>query len=330
MDLSLDAPKRAEGEGLLPGCTEGRPTMPIVRLFSPDEPARSGLTVRDVMDSFLAHKAKGGAQRANEDRLYCLNQFCRSFGEWSVTDLCPDDLEDWLKRRERLKSNHSKKRWCSSINAAFNWACRSKRIIPYNPVVGVVVRPGKRGRPLTNAEVKGILREATDRRMRRLVLFLRYTGCRPGEAAKALWTNLDLQRAVLILSEHKTADATGEDRVIYLSAQAVRLLALIARTDKHEHIFVNAWGLPWKQSALSQRMTGIRARAKIPADAKLYGNRHAFATEAVLRGVDIATLAQLLGHKGTRTTSTYIHLAGKDDHLHRAIEKIFGKGTATT
>lgn len=298
----------------------------VPRLFRPeqDAPDPTAPTVETVVNSYLQHAANHGkSQRAREDRARVLGLFVRAFGPHAVADLCPDDLEEWIGRQQQLKSQWSRRRWCTTVNAALNWAQRKKRLIPYNPLAGVTIRPGKRGRPLTDSEFAAIIRCATDQRFRRLVLFLRYTGCRPGEAAEARWTDLDLERGVISLDQHKTAHVTGEPRVIYLPPQALRLLALIACTDRSDaHIFVNAWGQPWKQPALSGRMRGIRRRAGITADIKLYGNRHRFATDAVLSGVELATLAQLMGHKGTRTTMTYLHLAGKDEHLRKAVEQI--------
>jgi AraC-like DNA-binding protein len=58
-------------------------------------------------------------------------------------------------------------------------------------------------------------------------------------------------------------------------------------------------------------MQRARERAKIPDEVKLYGLRHAFGTRAILNGVDIKTLAELLGHTTTRMSEHYIHLAGQ-------------------
>ena len=299
--------------------------MPSIQIYRPDQLGLAGApTVESVVDSYLRHSAsQGTSARAREDRERVLGLFVRSFGPRAVIDLCPDDLEEWIGRQDSLKSAWSRRRWCTTINAALNWAQKKKRLIPYNPLAGVTIRPGKRGRPLTNREFAGIIREATDKRFRRLVLFLRYTGCRPGEAASARWSDLDSERGAIVLAQHKTCHVVAEPRVIYLPPQAVRLLALIARTDRQEpHIFVNGWGNPWRQNALSARMAGIRDRAGIPKDAKLYGNRHRYACDAILSGVELKTLSLLMGHTTTRTTEYYVHLAGKDAHLRSAVEKI--------
>ena len=53
----------------------------------------------------------------------------------------------------------------------------------------------------------------------------------------------------------------------------------------------------------------------------MYGIRHQFGTQAVVSGVDIKTLSELMGHTTTRTTEHYIHLAGHQEHLAAAMQR---------
>ncbi len=76
---------------------------------------------------------------------------------------------------------------------------------------------------------------------------------------------------------------------------------------------------PWTKNTLAQRVKRARKLAGIPDDAKLYGVRHAFGTRAVLNGVPLKTLAELLGHTTTRMSEHYVHLAGQHAHLASAM-----------
>ena len=77
-----------------------------------------------------------------------------------------------------------------------------------------------------------------------------------------------------------------------------------------------------KAPSLDSRDLTVRKAAGISDDAKLYGLRHGFGTRAVLNGVDIKTLSELLGPTTTKMSEHYLHIAGQTPHLARAIEKI--------
>jgi hypothetical protein len=44
-------------------------------------------------------------------------------------------------------------------------------------------------------------------------------------------------------------------------------------------------------------------------------------TQAILNGLDVARVAELVGHRSILTTQTYLHLSGKKPHLQSAAQK---------
>jgi site-specific recombinase XerD len=92
------------------------------------------------------------------------------------------------------------------------------------------------------------------------------------------------------------------------------------------HVCVNAKGKPWDRASLALRMVRLRQRAGLPDDCKLYGLRHRFATEAVRRGVNLKTVAELLGHTSTRMTEHYVHLGADLGQLAEAVKSVASGG----
>jgi integrase len=310
-------------------------------------------TVASVIDLYLEHAKRRYAERSLYERRLLLQAFAEAHGFRTVNDrdCLPFHLTSWLDAHPEWGSDWTKAHVVAVIQRPFNWAAK-QRLIACNPFRGVSHRPGEPRRPLTDAEFRGLLKAAerkrkfrpspgkkklypSDRRrrmrpspgarFRQLVVFLRFTGARPGEASKLKWEHVDCENAVIVLPKHKTSRTQRQPRprVIPLHPVVVKLLIHIRRrSDPGEFVFLTHRKTPWNRSNLSLRLCRARERAGIPPDAKLYGLRHAYGTRAIVNGVDIKTLAELLGHTTTRMAEHYVHLAGQRSHLHRAVERV--------
>jgi site-specific recombinase XerD len=90
-------------------------------------------------------------------------------------------------------------------------------------------------------------------------------------------------------------------------------------------VFLNKRGRPWTTNAIRLQIHCIRLKMKLAADVTAYMLRHTFGTKAVLNGVDVATVAELMGHVDTKMVSAvYVHLADPTDHLTAAAFKAAG------
>ena len=193
-----------------------------------------------------------------------------------------------------------------TLSIAFSYAVE-RGYIPINPVRGVKTTPDKsRERFLSGRELErlGHVLETSNENPAAIAIIrlLLLTGCRHGEIAGLKWSEVDLDRGFLRLSDSKTGK-----RQIYLSEQAADVLRQV-------HRFA---GSPWVFPATSGeghfRGTGgiwirIRQRAGLE-DVRLHDLRHTFASQAINGGAPIEVIAELLGHKDTRTTRRYAHLA---------------------
>jgi integrase len=62
-------------------------------------------------------------------------------------------------------------------------------------------------------------------------------------------------------------------------------------------------------------------------DFRFHDLRHTFATRLAMKGVDLATIAKLMGHHGIRMTERYAHLS--EDRLREAAEMLTDTRTDT-
>lgn len=83
-----------------------------------------------------------------------------------------------------------------------------------------------------------------------------------------------------------------------------------------EHVFPSERGTPWGRHGLCRHILRLRRRIGLADDVTLYGMRHAFATEAIARRIDIKSVSIALGHSRTSTTEAhYVHLDHRLDLL---------------
>ncbi len=308
-------------------------------------------TVASIIDLYLAHAAKKLGERTLYERTHYLQAFAEAHGWRKIASCLPFHLTSWLDGNPQWASDWTVASVITKVQRPFNWAVK-QGLIAVNPFRGVTHQVGQPRRPLTDAEFQALMRSTStwikrqrakktypcDRkrrqrpsagaRFRQLLVFLRYTGARPGEAGNLEWTDIDLENAVIVLHEHKTSrtQRVKKPRVIPLHPIVLNLLIHIRkRNEPGTYVFLNHRKTPWNRSNLSLRVRRARAIAGIADDAKLYGLRHAFGTRAVLNRLDIKTLAELMGHTSTRMTEHYVHLAGQGAHLAAAMLQANGR-----
>jgi integrase len=326
----------------------------ILKGSAHDGPARP--RVADVIDRYLTLHKTTYSERAYAERLRILQAFAEAHGWRKLTDkdCLPVHVEEWLAGHPGWKSDWTKAQVISIVQRPFNWAAK-KRLIPNNPFRGVEKVQGEPRRPMTDAEFQAVLRHASVRtakpavgrypsgrkvcpsdrrrrqwpspaaRFRQVLVFLRFTGCRPAEVRGLEWGDVDLDARELVLRRHKTRKKTKKPRRVPIHPVVLKLLIFVRRLNQPgTHVFLTHRKTPWHRVSLAQRLKRSRRAAGVPEDAKLYGLRHAFGTRAILRGVDIKTLAELLGHTTTRMSEHYVHIAGHRAHLAEAMAKVNG------
>ncbi len=135
----------------------------------------------------------------------------------------------------------------------------------------------------------------------------------------------------LVLKEHKTAGKTRKPRVIWLTEPMKKLLAVLRRDSQSEFVFVNSRGKPWTMNAVRLQVGRLKEKLGLAKDVCSYLIRHQWGTQAILGGVDVATVAECMGHTSLDMVSTvYVHLAEQHGHLQDAMQKAARRPAAPT
>lgn len=183
----------------------------------------------------------------------------------------------------------------------FNLACDEWEIIPVNPAKRLKVpeAPEGRTRHLDPKELKGLL-EACPQWLRPIAGLAVSTGMRRGEFLRICWRDVDLNAGRILLSITKN----GKPRYAYLNQLSRQVLASL-EPEKHksaDKLFPNV-------TPAQVTVAFIRACKDAGIqDFSIHDLRHTFASQVRMRGADLHTVGQLLGHKDLRMTARYAHL----------------------
>ncbi|MDA7475340.1 site-specific integrase [Planktomarina temperata] len=199
-----------------------------------------------------------------------------------------------------------------------------------NPCLGIKAFPEqKRKRYLSSEELERlrvVLNNWTERepeskrwwvrwRFAQMIRLLLLTGARTGNIMRGRWEWLSWNQRTLTVpaEEHKTGGKTGEELVIHLSDDAVRILR-----DLQTHNTESPWIIPGMDPAIamtrqSQMWNALLKDAEIDShpvwgQLRIHDLRHSFASFALSNGLSLGVVGQLLGHQSTQTTSRYAHL----------------------
>ena len=133
---------------------------------------------------------------------------------------------------------------------------------------------------------------------------LALTGRRRNEILMLKWSMIDWQHSLLNLPDTKTGDLR-----VPVSARVLALLKHIhEQTGRPRDGYVLRTYKGTRLRGINDTWRKVRAAAGLE-DVRLHDLRHSFASDALMSGVPLAVVGELLGHKQAQTTQRYAHLA---------------------
>ena len=278
------------------------------------------VSIATLCDLFLDFSEANHSSAAYANYKHFLQVFCNSYGRLSAGDIKPFHISRWIDGKKSWTG--AKRHAIITVKRLFSWA-EQQGLIQSNPLRLLKVPRGKRReRVLTAEEKKLILESVRDQAFRNFLNALIGTGCRPSEVANVTASNVDLALGIWVLPNHKTAKKTGKPRVIYLSPDMADLTRRQIEQYPNGLLFPNTRGKAFTRNAWRCRFRRLREKLPILKGVVCYSLRHTYATDALVKGVGVAQLAELMGHTSTEMVSrVYGHLAANVAHLREAAAK---------
>jgi integrase len=247
-------------------------------------------------------------------------------------------------------------KYVTSVKAAFNWAERFD-VLPkgFRPF-GAVEKYRKPHDPLlegdlpTPDEIKSLLKHADDdletirdgsrfrtRRpdegrtgksnpyagFRDLLMVYYNTGARTSELLACTVADFVRSSGLLVLGRHKRSHTMKDasTRRINLNATARGIVERWCKgKGPTDPIFTRPSGRAWDRYSADNRFQIVRERAKVRDEITIYSFRHLWISEAMMHGVDVATVAKMAGTSIAMIEKVYGHFTS--DHFREAQDRL--------
>jgi integrase len=247
-----------------------------------------------------------------------LNRFAtqaliRWAGDVSLSEVKGELIERFLghlRETEQL-SKTTCNIYLNHLKSVFQRAVSEYNILPEHPFRNV--KPQAKGLKnrllfLSIEQVKILLDSIDDINFKRLVLFYLWTGCRRTEAIELLWNDIDWEGGVLYLG--RSESRTKLRRTYPMTERLRQLLNDIRRyRGDGEKANPRVFSMYSDPRAISRRFARLRGKIEgLPDEMSPHTLRHTFASHLVMAGVDLTTIADLMGHTTIQTTELYAHL----------------------
>jgi site-specific recombinase XerD len=286
-------------------------------------PPRAGarLTFRELALAAMVQKKLRLADLSYETDAGRLQQLLLLIGNLPADQLTPARLEETLAHfKQSGLSGSTVNRFHALVSSIFKFAVKAGRLA-VNPArqVSRYKENDSRVRWLRDEE-EAQLRKAfvADSHEWEFDLAL-HTGMRRGEQFSLRWkgdTSVDFENKVLTVK-----GKSGRRHVTANESAIAALRKLEQLSGTHEFVCPDNDGSAkrdwrtWFEDAVEK--AGVR-------DFHWHDLRHTFASRLVMKGIDLRTVQELLGHKSIVQTMKYAHLA--QDHRQAAAEKMNKKG----
>ena len=240
---------------------------------------------------------------------------------------CKDRLASEMTNRNTLRTPATVNRYLAALSSAMNVAVKEWQWIEDNPVMRVSKMKEPRGRTrfLSDKERTDLLEACRNSKNTQLyiaVVLALSTGARRMELWSLNWSDVDLERGMIILKETKN----GEIRSIPLKGHALELMKEHSKVRRLDTQLI----FPSKinpQVPLDFRAPFEKALEEAAVqDFRWHDLRHTCASYLAMQGASLTEIAAVLGHRSLNMVKRYSHVG--DQHTASIVEqmnqKMFG------
>lgn len=269
------------------------------------------IRMRELIDRYILTICP--AKKTGDRQAQQLATWSALIGDYQVSRLQPRHV---ASARDSIASGRAPAtvvRYLAALSHLFTIAIKDWQVIEKNPTRLITWPKEPRGRVrfLSDPERERLVEASRTVGLYPLVMLAMMTGCRRGELVGLAWSNVDLRRNRILLTETKN----NERRQVPLMPQALAIVEEL-RTDRRRGQ-LSVFGLTDAQVASRWRQALKKARIK---DFRFHDLRHTCASYLAQHGATTNQIAEALGHKTLSMVQRYAHLS--DDSTRAAFDRM--------
>jgi integrase len=290
----------------------------------------SHVIFRDFADEYLEKHAKPHKRSWKGSDANSIKHLNRVFGGLPLSKITQDMIEEYVRVRRSTKIEgrlyDGKERCLSPASVNRELACLKTMLnkavewgkLETSPCVRVrkLKENNARTRFLTEAEMERLMKAVSPPELADVIAILLHTGMRKGELQGLKWADVDFDHGLITLTRTKN----GKVRHIPMN-EVTKQVLLRRRIAKKSDSWVFPGTKPDKPWDFYTAFDMARAKAGLK-DVRLHDLRHTFAAHLCMRGADLMTVKELLGHHSLEMTQRYMHLTER--HRAEAVARLEG------
>lgn len=297
-----------------------RKTEVAERRFFPERIRKREILLRDAIDDYLK-RVKGRARSyVNVERN--ARYWKEALGKKAMRQITPGDIQRYAARRlEDGMAAASVNRELTFLRAVFYMVQGDGEIetVPFGKGAGKVKlykENNRRVRYLTDEEESALRQKMPAAEWPKVAVAL-HTGLRQANQFQLRWEDVNFDTGTLTARQSKS----GEDYHVPMNDEVRRILRELPSRMRSPWVFPSTTD----ETALDAKNFIHRVFTPALEAAEIenfhwHDLRHTFASRLVMRGVDLTTVQELMGHKTPAMTSRYAHLSPA--HRLAAVQKL--------
>ncbi len=270
---------------------------------------RAKHTFDELIERFMQTHAKQQRQSTQKRYKAAITHLKEYFSGLYLEDITPRVIVEYMQLRlQQGAKPGTVNREFRTMSRAMSLAKRQWEWIKENHCekVSALKEDNERVRYLSEDEEIRLLDACTftpylHGQLKEIVIFALNTGLRQSEILNLKWEDVDLKNKVAIIRETKT-----KPRAIPLNNIACKVLMGKKIRNISGYIWTTGNGTKIMNRNLLREFYKALKKANIH-NFRFHDLRHTFATRLVQAGVDIYTVAKLMGHKDLKSTQRYAH-----------------------